>query len=221
MAISPPKFCVPPDAVRTCEDECVRGRLTVKWLKASWVAPRLIPARLQAKICFPCTDRQLPAPLQVSEGQVLHVPIVSSPATFHRYLKDLQSIEICIVDVINITGEAFACCVLPLHGFELDEPNTYNLPVHDDMGRCLGHVEVLLEAQFHSLPLQCVTKAADGHDVASSAVSLSAADSNDARSEELLDKIEDEEHNSISDRHRSDIPIRDVLPLVNAAAHRC
>lgn len=219
MAISSCKLCLPPTAEYSGVDERVRGCFTVRVLSTSWVLPRSIPAQLEAQICFAGEGKQLSLPLPLSTGHEVHFPIVSPPAAFNRYIRDLQSLHIPVRNLTNGKEEPFAVCVLTLGSLDLNKAQTVNLPVHTDNSRCLGHVEIALEARFNNnIPRQNVENEELSATKMESMV-VQSVDLLDLHADSLLDDFEN--INSQADNtEKSEPQLSDLLPLVLAAIQR-
>eukprot|EP00892_Ulva_mutabilis_P000684 jgi/Ulvmu1/10616/UM065_0073.1 len=218
MATPSVQLWIPPDAVCNYDEDRVRGRLTVECQSASWVVPRLVPARLQAEICFPSTDGRTRAPLHLCAGQVLHVPIVSTPAEFCRYLNDVQSAEIHVKDLDKFANETFASGILFLDGLVANSSKAVSLPVHSGTGRCVGHIELMVQASFHSLLSDCGMNSAEI--VAFGACGAELTATTNAMGEDILDQIEDEAHKATGTIQRKTLHIGQIFPVATAAASR-
>lgn len=221
MAISTTAFCLPPDEFCDGGEERVRGSFTIRLLSLSWGLPRLIPAHLEAAICFSCNSQKISLPFPLSAGHDVHVPIVSPPAAFDRYLRDLQSLYIPIKDLTNGADGLFASVVLPVDGLDLMGPQIQHLPVHSDNKRCLGHIEVLLEARFNNPLSRHIDD--ESFELSRERLVSTAAQRNssvDLDAETMLDDIETCSKSGAAGTNALAPEVTELLPLVYAAIQR-
>lgn len=219
MAISATTFCLPPDTFCDGGEARVRGCFTIRILSLSSGLQRTIPARLEATISVSCGSHHRSLPFPLSVGQGVHVPIVSPPAAFDRYLRDLQSLYIPIKDLANDAEASFASFVLPLSGLDLNGSHIVNLPVHCERKRCLGHIEVLLEARFNPGSRHVAEADLSRERVASAATQSNG--SVDLHAETLLDDIETWKKSVAAGTSSFAPEVPELLPLVYAAILRC